>query len=146
MICHAKYNRSIYDKHFIQDYKLIVSVRDPVSWMQSAIHYFMYDLRYVKKMVSSMFRHLHNKTLGYDDSNTLSICTGNPWILCQNIIYAPIDWSQEKVSHCPCTESTVTQFSNVICQDFGSTNVAGKFVRHDILFLIKNYHKYENNF
>ena len=78
MICHAKYNRSIYDKHFIQDYKLIVSVRDPVSWMQSAIHYFMYDLRYVKKMVSSMFRHLHNKTLGYDDSNTLSICTGNP--------------------------------------------------------------------
>ena len=59
MICHAKYNRSIYDKHFIQDYKLIVSVRDPVSWMQSAIHYFMYDLRYVKKMVSSMFRHSH---------------------------------------------------------------------------------------
>ena len=111
MICHAKYNRSIYDKHFIQDYKLIVSVRAPVSWMQSAIHYFMYDLRYVKKMVSSMSRHLHSKALGYDDSSTPSICTGTLWILSQNIIYAPIDWCHEKVSYCPYPESTVKQFN-----------------------------------
>ena len=40
LINHAVYDKAIYEEYFVPDYKLIVPVRHPVSWMQSAFSYF----------------------------------------------------------------------------------------------------------
>lgn len=40
MISHAIYDESKYKQYFVQDYKLIVPVRNPVTWIQSAASYF----------------------------------------------------------------------------------------------------------
>ncbi|KAF6016977.1 hypothetical protein EB796_024720 [Bugula neritina] len=40
LIHHARYNRSIFDRHIQKDFKLIVPVREPTSWIKSAIKYY----------------------------------------------------------------------------------------------------------
>ena len=40
LICHARYNESIFDKHLPSDVKWVVPVRDAVSWMKSCVLYF----------------------------------------------------------------------------------------------------------
>lgn len=52
IICHARYNESIYDKYFVHDYRYLVPVRHPVSWFQSALFYFANELHHIKENVS----------------------------------------------------------------------------------------------
>ena len=40
MICHAFFNETVFEQHFVEGYRYIVPVRDPISWIQSAVSYF----------------------------------------------------------------------------------------------------------
>lgn len=39
LIEHARYNEEFIRDHFVSDIQLVTSVRDAVSWFQSAVHF-----------------------------------------------------------------------------------------------------------
>ena len=53
LICHARYNQSIFNKHLPADVKWVVPVRDAVSWMKSAVTYWGHRINYT---VSCIFK------------------------------------------------------------------------------------------
>ena len=45
LICHARYNQSIFNKHLPSDVKWVVPVRDAVSWIKSAVVFYRHKVR-----------------------------------------------------------------------------------------------------